>query len=360
MGQRDGGGGGGDGGGPDYWPTYVDAMPFCVSCGNSLTGRFCSGCGKDSQSRAVGTAAMVTGVRVAEATDVQGPTAEAQAVSAKSAPATNVLRATAEADTVAAKSATVDGKKSSTTARSSSVSTLRTWRDGPMRNWLVPKQGPVGAVSADADPEAKQAARNERDANHYTRLSAGIRQQEEERKAISARTDLAKGFFTRQFKIRGGQGFGLGTGAGRPGKHARVLLERVQLLAAEYGQEVGDYKDFSPYDWWQQSDKVKQMYEDNHWAREIEPQGTDNGVRVHGKVEQLPESYSQDTWEEQGTTKYFQNDLIKELLRSCWYEWSPSGKFNRLKSVEEWRIACMSKFGTPGSETYYEPGSRLP
>ena len=59
MGQRDGGGGGGDGGGPDYWPTYVDVMPFCVSCGNSLTGRFCAGCGKDSQAGDVAAAGSI-------------------------------------------------------------------------------------------------------------------------------------------------------------------------------------------------------------------------------------------------------------------------------------------------------------
>ena len=39
----------------------------------------------------------------------------------------------------------------------------------------------------------------------------------------------------RQFKIRGGSGFGKGTGGGRPGKNDKLLSNRVGELAKQYG-----------------------------------------------------------------------------------------------------------------------------
>ena len=93
------------------------------------------------------------------------------------------------------------------------------------------------------------------------------------------------------------------------------------------------------------------MYRDHNWDRTIEPQGQEDGIQTQGDstiaVDDVPQ---EETWEqEDGKQTYFRNDLVKELFRSAWYEWDTKGNFLRLKTVKEWRIACQSKFVTPGS-----------
>ena len=136
----------------------------------------------------------------------------------------------------------------------------------------------------------------------------------------------------RQFKIRGGSGFGKGTGGGRPGKNDKLLSNRVLELAKQYGVDQSKFKNFSPFDWWYQNPAVDQMYRDNNWDRAIESQGQEDGIRTQGDpaivVDDVPQ---EETWEEDGQKKYFRNDLVKELLRSAWYEWDTKGNFLRLK-----------------------------
>ena len=301
-------------------------MSFCVACGNGLTGRYCAKCGQDSQSAPhVVVAGAPPGAAGSLSSEMSGLATGQTAVG----------------------SATGAGQKSSKEPSGGQKSVRRDWRDSPLGGFLVKRSAPVGAVSADATPEEKKAARAERDAAFSIGYSAAIREKKQERATMTARADLAMSFFTRQFKIRGGQGFGLGTGGGRPRKHDKALQPRADALAKAYANEVGDFKNFSPFDWWQQSPTVKKMYADNLWSTDIEPQGHDEGVQVDGEIS-AAESVGTDTWQQEGTTKYFQNDLIKELLRSCWYEWTPAGKFIRLKTVKEWRVACLSKFGTHG------------
>jgi hypothetical protein len=209
----------------------------------------------------------------------------------------------------------------------------------------------VGQVSPSPSDgaEAIEAARKARDALFSTKLSAILRKERDESAGIKARTTLATEFFVRQFKIRGGSGFGKGTVGGRPGKNDKLLSNRVLELAKQYGVDQSEFKNFSPFDWCYQNPVVDQMYRDNNWDRAIEPQGQEDGIRTQGDpaiiVDDVPQ---EETWEEDGQKKYFRNDLVKELLRSPWYEWDTKCHFLRLKSVKEWRIGCQSKFGTPG------------
>ena len=145
-----------------------------------------------------------------------------------------------------------------------------------------------------------------RDAANSTSWSVGILAKQKERASIEARVQLAKVFFTRQFKIRGAQGFGVGSGGGRPRKHDKFLVHRVEVLATAYGTEAGECKDFSPSDWWKQSVTVKQLYADNMWSMDIEPQAEDEGTRVDGHVG-ATDSSGKDTWGKGGTTAFAEN-----------------------------------------------------
>jgi len=329
-------------------------MPFCVSCGDNLLGRFCAKCGQDSiYAKGVDGAAGTDTLGSAAGADPSGSAAGASmsCTNLPSAPAAILSPASTVAGTGAGRGQGIShgpGKPSLMKPSAVSSSVQQSWRNGPLGGFLFARNAAVGSVSGvDAGQHDVQGARAVRDAAHTSTVSAKIRAQQQERTAMTARSDLAKSFFTRQFKIRGGSGFGYGTGGGRPRKNDKTLQDRVNVLAQEYGADVGEFKDLSPFDWWEQSPKVKALYEDRMWSREIEPQGEEDGIRVDGKVSSS-DAIGHETWEEEGQTKYFQNDLIKELLRSCWYEWTPSGKFIRLKSVAQWRVACLSKFGTSG------------
>ena len=104
------------------------------------------------------------------------------------------------------------------------------WRDGPMGRFVKP----MSAAAASDGAEAIEEARRARDARFSTKLSETLRKQRDESAGIKARTTLAYEFFVRQFKIRGGSGFGKGTGGGRPGKNDKLLSNRVGELAKQY------------------------------------------------------------------------------------------------------------------------------
>ena len=213
-----------------------------------------------------------------------------------------------------------------------------------------PRQPRTATCDLSADAPHQATARRARDAQFSTKLSETLRKQRDESAGIKARTTLAYEFFVRQFKIRGGSGFGKGTGGGRPGKNDKLLSSRVGELAKKYGVDESEFKNFSPFDWWCQNPAVDQMYREHNWDRTIEPQGQEDGIRTQGDstiaVDDVPQ---EETWEqEDGKQTYFRNNLVKELFRSAWYEWDTKGNFLRLKTVKEWRIACQSKFGTPG------------
>ena len=75
----------------------------------------------------------------------------------------------------------------------------------------------------------------------------------------------------------------------------------------------------------------------------------DNLYETNGEDLRNDSSRSQDCWVEelgdgQKVVKYFTNPLVKEHLHSCWYKWSPSEEFIGLRTVADWRLACMSKF----------------
>jgi hypothetical protein len=86
------------------------------------------------------------------------------------------------------------------------------WQDGPMARFLKPMSASaaVGQVSPSDGAEAIEAARKARDALFSTKLSAALRKERDESAGIKDRTTLATEFFVRQFKIRGGSGFGKG------------------------------------------------------------------------------------------------------------------------------------------------------
>jgi len=208
---------------------------------------------------------------------------------------------------------------------------------------------PMSAAAASDGALAIEEARSARDALFSTKLSETLRKQRDESAGIKARTTLASQFFVRQFKIRGGSGFGKGTGGGRPAKNDKLLSNRVEELAKHYGVDQSEFKHFSPFDWWCQNPAVDQMYREHNWDRTIEPQGQEDGIRTQEDTTIAVDDVAhEETWEEDGKKTYFRNDLVKELLRSAWYEWDTKGNFLRLKTVKEWRIACQSKFGTPG------------
>ena len=75
-----------------------------------------------------------------------------------------------------------------------------------------------------------EEARRSRDAQFSTNISETLRKQRDESAGIKARTTLASEFFVRQFKIRGGSGFGKGTGGGRPGKNDKLLSSQDLAL----------------------------------------------------------------------------------------------------------------------------------
>ena len=140
---------------------------------------------------------------------------------------------------------------------------------------------PMSAAAASDGAEAIEETRSARDAQFSTKLSETLRRQRDESAGIKARTTLASEFFVRQFKIRGGSGFGKGTGGGRPGKNDKLLSNRVGELAKQYGVDESEFKNFSPFDWWCQNPAVDQMYREHNWDRTIEPQGQQKEEEVN-------------------------------------------------------------------------------
>ena len=349
------------------------AAKFCVDCGLPLTGRYCGACGRDygatdAAQRASCPLATVqqdssstAGAQqeVAEAQqDVSSSTAGAQpAGSPASRPCAREGggRAHGAPRSLSAPAATRGrGPGSGAGPAAGGVASaggftlsknITSWRDGPMGCFLKP----MSAAAASDGALAIEEARSARDALFSTKLSETLRKQRDESAGIKARTTLASQFFVRQFKIRGGSGFGKGTGGGRPAKNDKLLSNRVGELAKHYGVDQSEFKHFSPFDWWCQNPAVDQMYREHNWDRTIEPQGQEDGIRTQEDTTIAVDDVAhEETWEEDGKKTYFRNDLVKELLRSAWYEWDTKGNFLRLKTVKEWRIACQSKFGTPG------------
>jgi hypothetical protein len=121
------------------------------------------------------------------------------------------------------------------------------WQDGPMARFLKPMSASaaVGQVSPSDGVEAIEAARKARDALSSTKLSAALRKERDESAGIKDRTTLATEFFVRQFKIRGGSGFGKGTGGGRPGKNDKLLSNRVLRQAIRSRPER--IQEFQPF-----------------------------------------------------------------------------------------------------------------
>ena len=124
---------------------------------------------------------------------------------------------------------------------------------------------PMSAAAASDGAEAIEEARSARDALFSTKLSETLRKQRDESAGIKARTTLAYEFFVRQFKIRGGSGFGKEKGGGLPGKNDKLLSNRVGELAKQYGVDEIEFKNFSPFDWWCQNPAVDQMYREHNW-----------------------------------------------------------------------------------------------
>jgi hypothetical protein len=104
----------------------------------------------------------------------------------------------------------------------------------------------------------------------------------------------------RQFKIRGGSGFGKGTGVRRPGKNDKLLSNRVGELSKQYGVDESEFKNFSPFDWWCQNPAVDQMYREHNWDRTIELQGQEDGIRTQGdSTIAVDYVVQEETWEEE-------------------------------------------------------------
>ena len=215
--------------------------------------------------------------------------------------------------------------------------------------------GSAGTTSM--SDEELAAAGAARDKHHTTKLSVKVKDQMESQVQLKARKEAALQWFNRQFLIRGGRGWGVGSKAGRPTDRDKVLSPRAIRLSEVYASDTGEYSNMTPHEWWAQSEEAKALYQNEGWSHAIEPDGEDLSKEGSSK--------SQDCWVEelgdgQTVVKYFKNPLVKEVLRSCWYMWAPSGKFIGIRSVEEWRLACMSKFDAtskgslPGRSQAYE------
>ena len=198
-----------------------------------------------------------------------------------------------------------------------------------------------GGSNSEQDIAAAKAAR---DKMHTTKLSPKVHDQMKAQLDVEARKQAALQWFYRQFRIRGGKGWGLGSKAGRPSTADKFLTARAVKLSEGYAGDSGECRNMTPHEWWAQSAEAKKLYEKEGWTTEHEPNGEDLWN---------DSSRSQDCWVEelgdgQKVVKYFTNSLVKELLRSCWYKWSPSGEFIGLRTVADWRLACMSKFDANG------------
>ena len=71
------------------------------------------------------------------------------------------------------------------------------------------------------------AAKAERDKMHTTKLSAKVHAQMQAHLDVEARKQAALQWFYRQFRIRGGKGWGLGSKAGRPSDADKYLTPRA-------------------------------------------------------------------------------------------------------------------------------------
>ena len=187
-------------------------------------------------------------------------------------------------------------------------------------------RGAAGGGSASEQDIA--AAKAERDKMHTTKLSAKVHAQMKAQLDVEARKQAALQWFYRQFRIRGGKGWGLGSKAGRPSDTDKYLTPRAVKLSEGYAGDSGECRNMTPHEWWAQSAEAKKLYEREGWTTEQEPNGEDLTN---------DSSRSQDCWVEelgdgQKVVKYFRNPLVKELLRSCWYKWSPPGEFIGLHS----------------------------
>ena len=97
------------------------------------------------------------------------------------------------------------------------------------------------------------AAKAQRDKMHTTKLSPKVHDQMKAQLDVEARKQGALQWFYRQFRIRGGKGWGLGSKAGRPSDTDKYLTPRAVKLSEGYAGDSGECRNMTPHEWWAQS-----------------------------------------------------------------------------------------------------------
>ena len=109
-------------------------------------------------------------------------------------------------------------------------------------------RGAAGGSSASEQDIA--AAKAERGKMHTTKLSAKVHAQMQAHLDVEARKQAALQWFYRQFRIRGGKGWGLGSKSGRPSDTDKYLTPRDVKLSEGYAGDSGECRNMTPHEWW--------------------------------------------------------------------------------------------------------------
>ena len=127
---------------------------------------------------------------------------------------------------------------------------------------LPDARGAAAFLSTSMSEQNIAAAKAQRDKMHTTKLSPKVHDQMKAQLDVEARKQAALQWFYRQFRIRGGRGWGLGSKAGRPTVADKFmgLTPRAVKLSEMYAGDICEFRNMTQHEWWAQSS------EEQSWA----------------------------------------------------------------------------------------------